>query len=61
MNDLDIAIASWETHRTGCRHAVGSAETHRALCDTAARIWQEIIRTAARINAANEITKKLSE
>lgn len=47
MTELDKAIANWESHRTGCRHAVGSAGTHRALCDTAQRIWNDIIRAAA--------------
>lgn len=46
MNALDIAIASWNAHATGCRHAVGSADGHRATCDTARRLWIDLIREA---------------
>ena len=46
MDELDLAIESWNTHRTGCRHAITSADTHRATCETAARLWAAIIRAA---------------
>ena len=60
MNELDIAIESWNAHRTGCRHAILSGDAHRASCDTAQRIWNEIVRAARSqiTEAVREIHKR---
>lgn len=52
MTQLDVEIHAWNAHATGCRHAVGSADTHRALCDSAQRIWNRIITEAGKLAAA---------